>query len=48
MPDQPGIQAFRQALPASLFNSLPDARYLVAGLQDLQNAVRINSIVPDV
>ena len=48
MPDQLGEQAFRQAFPPRLFDPLPDPLHLLAGRQDLENAVEVDAIVPDV
>ena len=48
MLDQLRKQAVRQALAARLLHSLPDALHLLAGLQDLENAVEIDAVVPDV
>ncbi len=41
-------QAIREAFPARLLDSLPDALDLVPGRQDLENAVEIDAVVPDV
>jgi len=48
MLDQFREQAFRQAFPARLLDSLLHPLYLGSGRQDLENAVEIDAIVPDV
>ena len=46
MLDKLGEQAFGQAFPARLFDSLPNALHLRSGRQNLENAVEIDAIGP--
>ena len=48
MLDQFWEQAFRQAFPARLLDSLPHPLHLGSGRQDLENAVEIDAVVPDI
>ena len=48
MLDQLREQTVREAFSARLFNSLPDALDLAPVWQDLENAVEIDAVVPDV
>ena len=45
MLDELGEQAFGQAFPTRLFDSLPDALHLRPGWENLENAVEIDAIV---
>ena len=45
---QLGEQALRQAFSPRLFDPLPDPLHLLAGRQDLENAVEVDTVVPDV
>ena len=48
MLDELGEQAFRQAFPARLLDSLPHALHFRSGWHNLQNAVEVDAIVPDI